>query len=119
MPRQPSAEDVLHAFDPIFQLWSDNATFRVGEFDLDAARSLQAKVREISGLVRKVESELSDLIASRDTAASQLNELRTRALSGIRAHFGPDSPEYGRAGGTRKSERQKPGRAAVKQHAQA
>ncbi len=61
-------------------------------------------------LVKKKENELTSLTDNRDGVASELNELRTRALSGIRAHFGPDSTEYGRAGGTRKSERQKPQR---------
>ena len=54
-------------------------------------------------LVKKKENELTGLIDDRDGVASELNELRTRALSGIRAHFGPDSTEYGRAGGTPKA----------------
>ena len=39
-----------------------------------------------------------------------LTALTTRALSGIRGFFGPDSDEYEQAGGTRKSERRKPTR---------
>jgi hypothetical protein len=43
-----------------------------------------------------------------DEAAAKRRELTTRALSGIRGYFGPDSDEYEQAGGTRTSERKKP-----------
>ena len=38
------------------------------------------------------------------------SQLTTRARSGIRGFFGPDSDEYEQAGGTRTSERKKPTR---------
>ncbi len=42
----------------------------------------------------------------------KLQEMHTRALSGIRGYFGPDSPQYDQAGGVRRSERKSAKRAA-------
>jgi hypothetical protein len=42
-----------------------------------------------------------------------LGEWVTRARSGFRAVYGPDSTQYEQAGGTRSSERKKPVRKAV------
>ena len=110
MPTPSQAEDILTEFEPILQVWEDNPDFKVGKIELTAAQALNQEVDAALTLVKKKENELKGLIDDRDSVASALNELRTRALSGIRAHFGPDSTEYGRAGGTRKSERQKPQR---------
>ena len=59
-------------------------------------------------------SELTGLRIRRDNHAKELNGLVTRFRSGIMGHYGPDSVEYGRAGGTRTSERKRPARKAKK-----
>jgi hypothetical protein len=54
--------------------------------------------------------ELGVLRNHRDDQTVKVNELCTRARSGVRAFFGPDSSEYELVGGTRTSERKKPQR---------
>ena len=44
-------------------------------------------------------------VNQRDDQAYNLNQLVTRARSGFRAVYGPDSSQYEQAGGTRSSER--------------
>jgi hypothetical protein len=70
--------------------------------------AFQAKVSEYNGMLSLIDQMLNEL--QRDE-----RELRTetaRMLSGVGAHFGPDSSEYEQAGGTRKSERKRPVRKA-------
>ena len=64
-------------------------------------RRLKAKDADIEAK----RSELTRLVNERDSEAEALNELNTRARSGFRAVYGPDSSQYEQAGGTRKSER--------------
>ena len=54
--------------------------------------------------------ELSGIKSERDIQARDLNSLITRFRSGMRFYYGPDSPQYGQAGGTRTSERKSPKR---------
>ena len=58
------------------------------------------------------ELELTPLRNQRDDLALQLNEVCTRARSGMKGYFGPNSSQYEQAGGTRASERKKPVRKA-------
>jgi len=44
-----------------------------------------------------------------DTVEAGVREKNVRILSAAEAHFGPDSSEYEQAGGTRRSERKRPG----------
>jgi hypothetical protein len=53
-------------------------------------------------------TELTAVINDRDSLATELKELCTRARSGFRATYGPDSTEYEQAGGKRASERKRP-----------
>ena len=54
--------------------------------------------------------ELTGIRERRDDKLRQVNELVTRFRSGIRSIYGPDSPEYEQAGGTRTSNRKPPKR---------
>ena len=45
-----------------------------------------------------------------ETEEAELNDMNRRYLSAAEAVFGPDSSEYEMVGGTRKSERKRPGR---------
>jgi hypothetical protein len=53
-------------------------------------------------------TELTGLMDVRDDHARTLSDLVTRVRSGVRAIYGPDSPQYEQAGGVRRSERKRP-----------
>jgi hypothetical protein len=55
-------------------------------------------------------AEVDQILNEFQADESELNDLNRRILSAGEAHFGPDSSEYEMLGGTRKSERKKPGK---------
>jgi hypothetical protein len=63
-------------------------------------------------------SELDDLLNLLEDAEGQCTDLASRLLGGVKSKYGADSSEYEKAGGTRTSERAKPGpKKAAKQPA--
>ncbi|MCX6896187.1 MAG: hypothetical protein NTZ16_11955 [Verrucomicrobia bacterium] len=54
-------------------------------------------------------SDLDDLLNQLQKAEADTNDLGARLLGGVKISYGPDSSEYEKAGGTRKSEQAKPG----------
>lgn len=72
----------------------------------------EADITAVSGKLDEYNEKLSapdqqqnDL----ETLEAGLREKNTRMLSAAEAQFGPDSSEYERAGGTRRSDRKRPG----------
>jgi hypothetical protein len=80
-------------------------TFRLGSLTLDDFLSAYSAAVALETTVRSKRHELQGLIAKRSNQAKALKELSSRALSGFRAVYGPDSPQYTQAGGTRTSNR--------------
>ena len=72
----------------IVTVWTENPTFSMGEVT-----------------VVSLKADMTALLNTRDAQIAALNEVITRARSGIRSTFGPDSTQYEQAGGKRKSER--------------
>ena len=100
--------EVLKDAQKIVTVWTENPTFSMGEV---TALSLKADMAELTADDEAVEGQrqkLTALLNKRDAQSAALNELVTRARSGIRSVFGPDSTQYEQAGGTRKSERKPP-----------
>ena len=89
----------------IVDTWTANPGFALG--DLTLAQLLEAQNRG-SSLSEKVETlrvEMVGLANQRDAAAETLRDMATRARSGFRAFYGPDSTQYEQSGGIRSSER--------------
>jgi hypothetical protein len=61
-------------------------------------------------LYAKKDVELSGALSKREEKVRELRALVVRFRRGILANFGPDSPEYGQAGGPRESQRRSPTR---------
>lgn len=82
---------------------------------LGADLSLTGYETDINAISTKLDSyneELSridQLQNELDSLESALREKNRRYLSAVEAHYGPDSTEYEQAGGTRRSERKRPG----------
>ena len=83
--------------------------------DFGATLTLATYEADINSLSAKLDAyneQLASLDASQnelDALESALQEKNTRILSAAGAHYGPDSSEYEQAGGTRRSERKRPG----------
>jgi hypothetical protein len=58
----------------------------------------------------KQKSILDGWLNQLQKAEDELDKMSTAMLAGVRVNYGEDSDEYEKAGGTRTSEREKPGR---------
>jgi hypothetical protein len=90
--------------------WAANPTFSLGDVKLTGFTATSEALDQLNTTIETKRSELKGLIEQRDDQAKALQELNTRALSGFRAQYGSDSPQYAQAGGTRTSERAAPKR---------
>ena len=101
-------DTVLPESEQIARVWAENPTFGLGEITL---ATLQTKIKDAQQKRNQVETLRTQLTALTNDLNVQVNELAgitTRARSGFRAVYGPDSTQYEQAGGTRASERKRP-----------
>ncbi len=105
-----AANETVNDAQKIVDVWTANPAFSMGEVTLKVFEAAMKTVSDADAAVEAKRRELTGLADVRDDAIKHLQELTTRARSGVRSTFGPDSKEYEQAGGTRKSERKKPTR---------
>src|SRR5436853_4759253 len=91
-------------------VWESNPDFKLGNAGLADFNALFGAVKELDDDYTKKDVELSGALTKREEKARELHSLVVRFRKGMAAHFGPDSPEYGQAGGTRESQRKSPKR---------
>lgn len=106
-------ETILTDANRIIETWSKNRDFSLGSIKLADFRKQRDAFVAASTEVAAVRNQLTGLIGERDDHGDKLTEFITRARSGIRANYGPDSAQYKQAGGTRQSERKRPRRAGL------
>ncbi len=108
MPSKYSFDSVISDSEQIARVWAENPTFTLGEITL---ANLQSKITGLRQKRDQVETLRTQLTALTNELNEQTNEMAgiiTRARSGFRATYGPDSTQYEQAGGTRSSERKRP-----------
>ena len=96
----------------ILRVWEANPDFKMKEV---ALADFQTTCASMNNLIRNVvakDQEATTLRNERDDLALKVNELCTRARSGMKGFFGPNSSQYEQAGGTRAIERKKGSRKA-------
>lgn len=98
-------DGTLTDLDTVIQVWSENPSFAMGDLTLTGARNKRTDLAARSDAVDEARTTLSRLIDEESDARSQVDQIVTRARSGMRATFGPDSTQYAQVGGTRASER--------------
>jgi hypothetical protein len=89
----------------IVNVWTENPTFSMGDVILLTLKADMTALTAADDAVEAKRHELTALLNARDAQIAALHEVITRARSGIRSTFGPDSTQYEQAGGKRKSER--------------
>jgi hypothetical protein len=105
MARGKSLDDVIAEAEKIVRVWEANPTFSLGELTLVKFKSELDELRTLRAQTEEARRQLTNLSNSTNEKADVVNSNVTRALSGVRAVFGPDSTQYEEAGGTRSSER--------------
>jgi hypothetical protein len=94
----------------IQDVWVAHPEFTMKDVTYQDFKGAMDAAQAADDAVESLRSQLDALLNQRNAHNATLTGLTTRALSGIRGFFGPDSNEYEQAGGTRKSERKKPTR---------
>ena len=100
-----TTDAVLADLDTVIQVWTENPTFAMGDLTLTAVKAKRTDLAARGDAVAEARTTLSRLIDEESDARDDVDQIVTRARSGVRAAFGPDSPEYAQVGGTRASER--------------
>ena len=103
-----NADAVLAEADQIIKVWEANTTFALGDVTLSTFKRAEADLAKAVDTMATIETQLTGLKIAREENARALHELCSRARSGFRAVYGPDSTQYEQAGGTRSSDRRRP-----------
>lgn len=104
MPSRYTTDSVLTECERIARVWADNPTFSLGEVTLAGFQAKIAEVRQKREQLEALRMQMTALTNDVEEGTNELAAIRTRALSGVRAVFGPDSTQYEQAGGKRQSE---------------
>lgn len=110
MPTKYSTDTVLGECERIARVWAENPAFALGEVTLQSFQTLISGAREQRGHVEDLRMQLTGASSDLGAKTAALASIRTRALSGFRATYGPNSKQYEQAGGTPQSERRRPSR---------
>ena len=110
MPKKPKMKETLAAALDAQALWKTIPDFKMGDVSLNDFGTTVTATDTLAKQHANNAVERAGLKAHRDEKVRELSELVTRFRSGIRSHFGPDSPLYEQAGGTRSSSRKAPKR---------
>ena len=110
MPSRYSTESVIAGCERLARVWTDNPTFSLGEITLAAFQAKIAEVKQKREQLETLRMQVTALTNDIEENTNELAAIRTRALSGVRAVFGPNSTQYEQAGGTRQSEIRRPTR---------
>lgn len=114
MPGRKGTDEILSDAAKVQTVWRDNPSFTLGEITPTALQAQMTDAQTADAAVADARTRLTALIDQRDAAVKTLSQTVTRARSGFRAVFGPDSAQYEQSGGTRASERKPPTRAPQK-----
>lgn len=108
MPSKYTPDAIIADSEQIARVWKENPTFALGEITLAILQSKVADMRQKRNEIETLRTQLTALINELNAQAAELASINTRARSGFRATFGPDSSQYEQSGGTRTSERKRP-----------
>jgi hypothetical protein len=103
-----SFDSVITDSEQIARVWTENPTFTLGEVTLASLQSKIASLRQKRDQVESLRTQLTALTNQLNEQTSEMASVVTRARSGFRAVYSPDSSQYEQAGGTRSSERKRP-----------
>ena len=113
MPKGKSFDDIINEAEQIARVWTENPTFTLGDITLEQFKAAIDTLRANRNTTNEQRTSLTAAVNDANAQAVLVTGLITRARSGIRAAYGPDSTQYDQAGGTRSSERKRPTRRAT------
>ncbi len=112
MPKGKSFDHIITEAEQIERVWADNTALALGDLTLAKFQSLLTDLRAKRDRIDELRAQQTAAANDLNTQGAAVSDASTRARSGIRAVYGPDSTQYELAGGTRASERKRPVRKA-------
>lgn len=103
-----SFDTVVASSEQIARVWQENPSFTLGEVTLAILQSKIAALRQKRDQLETLRTQQTALKNELNELVAEMANINTRALSGYRAVYGPDSTQYEQARGTRSSERKRP-----------
>ncbi|MGC4074983.1 MAG: hypothetical protein QM760_21290 [Nibricoccus sp.] len=98
--------DTLVNAQKIIDTWTANPTFNLGvRVTLEGLTQSRDTLLSLDESIERQRTDLQGQINQRNDLLKEVRQQITRACSGFRAVFGPDSSQYDQAGATRSSER--------------
>lgn len=107
MPSRYTFNSVITDSEQIARVWTDNPTFTLGDVTLTNLQSKIASLRQKRDEAETLRTQLTALTNDLNEQTNEMATIITRARSGFRATYGPDSTQYEQSGGTRASERKR------------
>ena len=101
MAKNPRAKETLKKADRALVVWDTIPDFKIGSISLNDFKNAVNTADSLAKQHVNHTIEGAGLKANRDDKVGELNDLVVRFLSGIHSTYGPDSPLYEQAGGTR------------------
>ena len=105
MPKGKSYDDIAFDAERLIRVWTDNDDFALGDVTLTPFKTRVAGFKTKRATVDDLRTQLTRAVNEVSDEAKAISAINTRALSGARAQYGPDSSQYEQLGGTRASER--------------
>jgi hypothetical protein len=105
MPRGKAIDGVLAEAEQIARIWTSNPDFAMSDVTLAQLQTKITDLRQKRTDTETIRTQLTEKINDANGQADALNRVVTRARTGFRAFYGPDSTQYEQAGGKRASER--------------
>ena len=105
MASDKSFDKTIADGDQVTRVWEANSTLTLGDITLPGHKADVAELVSLRKHIKDLKTELTDLVNLGNARAKTIRKTVTRARSGARAIFGPDSSQYEQLGGTRESER--------------
>src|ERR1700754_2330075 len=96
-------ETLLADSEQIVRAWTENPSFSMGEIKLSDVQSKITELRRQRDQIETIRTQMAALTNELNSKTNELAGINTRARSGFRAVYGPDSSQYEQAGGTRQS----------------
>ncbi|MBC8028959.1 MAG: hypothetical protein H7Z16_02515 [Pyrinomonadaceae bacterium] len=105
MPKGKSFDEILSDAERLVRVWTANEDLALGDVTLISFQTQVAAWKTKRESVEALRTQLTRGVDEVNDQASAIRAINTRALSGARAQYGPDSAQYAQLGGTRASER--------------
>lgn len=105
MAGKKTIDGILAESERSLTVWGENTKYSMGDITLEGFKVEVEKLRSFKQGRDETRVKLSKQSDDTNDQAKRVDGYNSRIRSGMRATFGPDSPQYAQVGGTRQSER--------------